>query len=125
MVDGRITVVPADPQTTRRTGRRSRRSTGALAVLSSAVLVLAGCGTPSSSEISSALQADGLDADAADCFAEAVLDADVAGQTLDVLAEDGAVDGDGASTQIVAEDVPTVEGIASDCELEPAEDPNI
>lgn len=117
--------MPADPQTTRRPGRRSRRSAGALATLSAAALALTGCGTPSSSEISSALQADGLDADAADCFADAVLDADVAGQTLDVLAKDGAVDGDGVSTQIVAEDVPTVEGIASDCGLMPAEDPDI
>ncbi|MDQ4038252.1 MAG: hypothetical protein M3313_07865 [Actinomycetota bacterium] len=83
-----------------------------------AVLALSGCSKPEASEISSAVQADDLDAEMADCFADALLAADVSGTSLDVLAEEGIATDDGGQVQVVADDIPAIKDAAQECGFE-------
>lgn len=95
-----------------------KRIATAVGLAAAALMTLSGCGEPEASEISSAVQADGLDADMADCFAQGLLDADVSGTSLDVLAEDGIATDDGGQVQVVADDIPAIREVASGCGFE-------
>ncbi len=82
------------------------------------LLSVSGCSKPEASEISSAVQADDLDAEMADCFAQAVLEADISGSSLDVLAEDGIATDDGGQVTVIKDDIPTIQAAASECGFE-------
>ncbi len=95
------------------------KKTAAFLGLAAAVLLgMSGCSKPEASEISAAVQADDLDAEMADCFAQALLDADVSGTSLDVLAEEGIATDDGGQVQVVADDIPAIKDAASGCGFE-------
>lgn len=95
-----------------------KKTATVLGLAAAALLALSGCSKPEASEISSAVQADDLDAEAADCFAEALLEADVSGTSLDALAEDGIATDDGGQVQVVADDIPAIQAAAEDCGFE-------
>ncbi len=83
-----------------------------------AFLTMSGCSKPEASEISAAVQADDLDAEMADCFAQGLLESDVSGTSLDVLAEEGIATDDGGQVQVVADDIPAIRDVATDCGFE-------
>ncbi len=95
-----------------------KKTAATLGLTAAALLVLSGCSKPEASEISAAVQADDLDAETADCFAQSLLDSDVSGTSLDVLAEEGIATDDGGQVQVVADDIPAIKAAASDCGFE-------
>lgn len=95
-----------------------KKTATAFGLAAAAALALSGCSKPEASEISSAVQADNLDAEMADCFAEGLLGADVSGTSLDVLAEDGIATDDGGQVQVVADDIPAIQAAAEACGFE-------
>lgn len=94
------------------------KSAAAFGLAAAAVLTLSGCSQPEASVISAAVEADGLDTEMADCFAEGLLDADISGTSLDVLAEQGIATDDGGEVQVVADDIPAIRSVASGCGFE-------
>jgi len=94
------------------------KKTAAAICCAAALTTLSGCGKPEASEISAAVQADDLDAEMADCFAEGLLESDVSGTSLDALAEDGIATDDGGQVQVVADDIPAIKAVATDCGFE-------
>ena len=85
-------------------------------LLAAGLLLLAGCGgPPAAADISSALQADGAPAAFADCFAAGLLDADVRDSTLDVFAEQGAVDDEGVEVELPVDDLAVADALLADC----------
>lgn len=94
------------------------KTSAAIGLAAAALLALSGCGKPEASEISSAVQADDLDAEMADCFAQALLDSDVSGTSLDVLAEEGIATDDGGQVEVVADDIPAIQAAAEGCGFE-------
>lgn len=95
-----------------------KKTAAVLGLAAAAVLALSGCSKPEASEISSAVQEDDLDAEMADCFAAALLAADVSGTSLDVIAEEGIATDDGGQVQVVADDIPAIKGAAEECGFE-------
>lgn len=95
-----------------------KKTAAALGLAAAAVLTVSGCSKPEANEISAAVQADDLDAEMADCFAEGLLEADVSGTSLDALAKDGIATDDGGQVQVVADDIPAIKAVASDCGFE-------
>lgn len=95
-----------------------RKTAAAFGLATAALMTLSGCSKPEAGEISSAVQEDGLDAEMADCFAEGLLEADVSGTSLDVLASDGIATDDGGQVEVVADDIPQIKDVASDCGFE-------
>jgi len=95
-----------------------KKTAAVFGLAAAAVLTVSGCSKPEASEISSAVQQDDLDADMADCFAEALLKADVSGTSLDVLAEEGIATADGGQVEVVADDIPAIQAAAEECGFE-------
>ena len=93
------------------------KTAAAFGLAAAAVLALSGCSKPEASELSTAVQAepDGLDAEMADCFAEALLAADVSGTSLDVIASEGIATDDGGQVEVVADDIPAIKAAAEAC----------
>ncbi|MBA3338832.1 MAG: hypothetical protein H0T54_03630 [Geodermatophilaceae bacterium] len=89
-----------------------------LGLAAAALLTVSGCSKPAASEISAAVQADELDAEMSDCFAQALLDSDVSGTSLDVLAADGIATDDGGQVEVVKADIPAIQAAASGCGFE-------
>jgi len=94
------------------------KTAAAFGLAAAAVLALSGCSKPEASEISSAVQEDDLDAETADCFAQGLLDADVSGTSLDVLASEGIATDDGGQVQVVQDDIPAIKAAAEACGFE-------
>jgi len=94
------------------------KTAAAFGLAAAAVLALSGCSKPEASEISSAVQEDDLDAEMADCFADALLAADVSGTSLDVLAAEGIATDDGGQVEVVADDIPAIKSAAEECGFE-------
>jgi len=95
-----------------------KKTAAILGLAVSVVLTVSGCSKPEASEISAAVQADDLDAEMADCFAQALLDADIGGTSLDVLAEEGIATDDGGQVRVVKEDIPAIQEAATGCGFE-------
>lgn len=95
-----------------------KKTAAILSLAAAALLSVSGCSKPDASVISSAVQADDLDAEMADCFAQALLESDVSGTSLDVLAEEGIATDDGGQVQVVADDIPAIKDAASGCGFE-------
>lgn len=95
-----------------------KKTAAVLGLAAAAVLGLSGCSKPEASEISSAVQEDDLDAEMADCFAAALLAADVSGTSLDVIAEEGIATDDGGQVKVVKDDIPAIKGAAEECGFE-------
>jgi len=95
-----------------------KKTAAAFGLAAAAVLALSGCSKPEASEISSAVQEDDLDAETADCFAQGLLDADVSGTSLDVLASEGIATDDGGQVQVVQDDIPAIKAAAEACGFE-------
>lgn len=95
------------------------KKTVALLGLAAAVaLGVSGCSKPEASEISAAVQADDLSEEMADCFAQALLESDISGTSLDVLAEEGIATDDGGQVEVVADDIPAIQAAATECGFE-------
>ncbi len=99
-------------------GPTMKKIAATIGLAAAAFLTISGCSKPEASEISAAVQADDLDAEMADCFAQGLLEADVSGTSLDVLAEEGIATDDGGQVQVVADDIPAIQGVAQDCGFE-------
>lgn len=95
-----------------------KKTAAIIGLAAAAVLTVTGCSKPEASEISAAVQADNLDAEMADCFAQALLDSDVSGTSLDVLAAEGIATDDGGQIQVVKADIPAIQQAASGCGFE-------
>lgn len=95
-----------------------KKTAATFGLAAAALLALSGCSKPEASEISAAVQADGLDAEMADCFAQGLLESDVSGTSLDVLAEEGIATDDGGQVEVVADDIPTIKAAATECGFE-------
>ncbi|MPQ97876.1 hypothetical protein GB931_08055 [Modestobacter sp. I12A-02628] len=80
-------------------------------------LLLVGCSSepPAASEISAAMQADGVSAAIADCFADQALQAGLDGDTLDALAEDGVATDDGGDITVAEDDQDQLSAISAAC----------
>lgn len=95
-----------------------KKSAAAISLAAAALLALSGCSKPEASEISAAVQADDLDAEMADCFAQGLLESDVSGTSLDVLAAEGIATDDGGQVEVVADDIPAIQAAAEACGFE-------
>ena len=95
-----------------------KKTAAAIGLAAAALLTVSGCSTPEAGEISSAVQDDDLDAEMADCFAQGLLESEVSGTSLDVLAAEGIASDDGGQVQVVADDIPAIKAVATDCGFE-------
>lgn len=95
-----------------------KKTAAFVGLVAAALMSLSGCSKPEASEISAAVQADNLDAEMSDCFAQALLDADVSGTSLDVLASEGIATDDGGQVQVLQDDIPAIKAAASGCGFE-------
>lgn len=96
----------------------NKTAAAVVGIAAAALMTLSGCGKPEASEISKAVEADGLEAEVAKCFAEGLLKSDVSGTSLDMLAEEGIATADGGQVQVVADDIPSIRAAATDCGFE-------
>jgi hypothetical protein len=100
------------------TRTQMKKTAAAFGLAATVVLTMSGCSKPEASEISAAVAADDLEAEMADCFAAALLDSDVSGTSLDVLAEEGIATDDGGQVEVVADDIPAIQAAAEECGFE-------
>lgn len=95
-----------------------KKTATAVSLAVGALLSVSGCSKPEAGEISSAVRADDLDAEMADCFAQGLLESDVSGTSLDVLASEGIATDDGGQVSVVEDDIPAIQAAAEACGFE-------
>lgn len=95
-----------------------KKNAAILGLAAAALFSVSGCSKPAASAISTAVQADDLNAEMADCFAQALLDSDVSGTSLDVLAKEGIATDSGGQIEVVKDDIPAIQAAASGCGFE-------